>query len=178
MYCDYRDQIQQTIGNIIGTIIKQLLRELPAIPKEIMEIWRKQPSGRSPPQLDLENVLHITGKHFDHTYICLDALDECRDFSELLTILQRGLPSIRLFSTGRNHVQNAVRKKVEHAQIIPIEATDSDIRMMIQEDINKDRENDPDLMDGKLEQDIIEKISASARGMLVIAKCNQLRTYC
>ncbi|KAF4635819.1 hypothetical protein G7Y89_g2285 [Cudoniella acicularis] len=168
VYCDYRDQIQQTIENIIGAIIKQLLRELPAIPEEIIEIWQKKQSGTSHLQLELKEVLHITCKYFDHIYICLDALDECRDFPELLTILYQGPPSIRLFSTGRNHVQQLVRKKIEHARIIRIEAKDSDIRMLIQEDINKDREQDPDLMDDKLEQDIIEKISASAHGIFLL----------
>ena len=125
----------------------------------------------------MNEALRITCKSFNRTYICLDALDECLNFHELLTNLQQAPSSIRLFSTGRNHVQPFVRKKFEHAQMIRIEAKDSDIRMLIQKYINEDRDKDPDIMDDRLEQDMIEKISALSKGMFVIAQCTKLRTY-
>jgi hypothetical protein len=58
----------------------------------------------------------------------------------------------------------------EHAQTILIEAKESDIRILVQEKINEDRDKDPDLMDEKLEREILRIISALAHGMFVITK--------
>ncbi|OCK86704.1 purine and uridine phosphorylase, partial [Cenococcum geophilum 1.58] len=169
VYCDYRDQIQQTTKNIIGAIIKQLLRKLPTTPEEISAIWQKHQNEKVPLELTAVNeALRITCRSFNRAYVCLDALDECQSFRELLTFLQQGPSSIRLFITGRNHVQPFVRKMFEHAQTIRIEAKDSDIRMLIQKYINEDRDKEPDIMDETLEQDIIKKISALSKGIFLL----------
>ena len=169
IYCDYRDQTQQTTQNIYGTILKQLLRALPSIPEELTEILLKSHREKIPPELgQLRDILRITSKFFDQIYICLDALDECEHVDQLLSSLKQIPSSIRLFSTGRKHVKSIVQRYFEDTQTILIEAKESDIRILIQEKVNEDRMKDPEIMDAKLEQDIIEKISALSMGMLVV----------
>ncbi|OCK74412.1 purine and uridine phosphorylase, partial [Lepidopterella palustris CBS 459.81] len=176
VYCDYRDQIQQTTKNIIGAIIKQLLMQLPTTPEEITAIWQKHQKDKIPLELvEVNEALRITCKSFNRTYICLDALDECQSFQELLTFLQQAPSSIHLFSTGRNLVEPFFRKKFEHAYTIRIKAKDSDIQMLIQKYINEDREKDPDIMDKRLEQDVMTKISALSKGIFLLPVL-QIRT--
>jgi len=86
----------------------------------------------------------------------------------LLSSLKQVPSSVRLFSTGRKHVKSIVQRYFEDTQTILIEAKESDIRILIQEKVNEDRMKDPEIMDAKLEQDIIEKISALSMGMLVV----------
>ena len=169
VYCDYRDQTQQTTQNIYGTILKQLLRALPSIPEELTEILLKSHREKNPPELaQLRDALRIASRFFDQIYICLDALDECEHVDQLLSSLKQVPSSVRLFSTGRKHVKSIVQRYFEDTQTILIEAKESDIRILIQEKVNEDRMKDPEIMDAKLEQDIIEKISALSMGMLVV----------
>lgn len=169
VYCDYRDQAQQTTQNIYGTILKQLLRALPSIPEELTEILLRSYREKNPLELaQLRDALRITSRFFDQIYICLDALDECEHVDQLLSSLKQIPSSARLFSTGRKHVKSIVQRYFEDTQTILIEAKESDIRILIQEKVNEDRMKDPEIMDAKLEQDIIEKISALSMGMLVV----------
>jgi hypothetical protein len=173
VYCDYQDQSLQTTKNIIGTILKQLLRLLPRIPEEITEIWREIYNENKPLTLEQAiEALRVTCRSFNRTYICLDALDECQHIDLLLKSLQQA-PSVRLFSTGRKHVEPIVQRFFRHPQTILIEAQESDIRIFIKKKINEDREKDPEIMNEKLEQDIIENISALNKGMFVITQCTK-----
>jgi hypothetical protein len=79
IYCDYRDQKEQTTKHILGSIIKQLLRQLSTIPEDITELWHTHQDGNTPLTLDaIADTLPTTSKLFNQTYICLDALDELR----------------------------------------------------------------------------------------------------
>jgi len=169
VYCDYQDQIQQTTQNIYGAILKQLLRALPSIPKELEKVLMKSHREKNPLELaQLRDALRITSRFFDQIYICLDALDECEHVDQLLSTLKQAPSSVRLFSTGRKHVKSIVQRYFEDTQTILIEAKESDVRILIQEKVNEDRMKDPKIMDAELEQDIIEKISALSIGMLVV----------
>ena len=169
VYCDYRDQIQQSTENIIGAITNQLLRKLPSLPEEIIAIWEKHCRGKEhlEPAQAIE-VLCSTCKLFHRTFICLDALDECRDITKLLNCLQQAPSTVRIFGTGREHVLPIVRRQFEHTQTIHIEAKESDIRILIDKKIEEDRESNPSLMNEKLQRYITEKICTSSKGMLVI----------
>jgi hypothetical protein len=169
VYCDDRTQIQQTTENIIGAIIKQLLRQLPSLPKDFLAIWEKHRYGEEPLELaQAIEALCNTCKLFNRTFICLDALDECRDIPKLLNSLHQAPSTVRIFSTGRQHIQPIVGKHFEHTQTIYIEAKKSDIRILINEKIKEDRKKDPSLMNEELERCITEKISALSKGMFVI----------
>jgi hypothetical protein len=169
IYCDYRDQTLQTAKNISGTILKQLLRLLPKIPEEIIAIWQKSYNGKTPLEFDQAiEALRITCKSFNRTYICLDALDECQHIDLLLKSLPQAPSPVRLFSTGRKHIQPTIQRFFGHTHMILIEAKESDIRIFIEKSMKEDREKDPELMNERLEQDIIEKIAALSKGMFVI----------
>jgi hypothetical protein len=178
VYCDYRDQKEQTTKHILGSIIKQLLRQLSTIPEDITELWHKHQDGKTLKFDAIADTLRTTSKLFNQTYICLDALDECQDFHELLNFFQKSSPTIRLFCTSRNHVLPFFRKNFEHAQTIRIEAKESDIRILVQEKITEDRGKDPDLMDEKLEQEILRIFSVLARGMFVATEYTKSRSFC
>jgi len=169
VYCDYRDQIQQSTENIIGAITKQLLRKLPSLPKDIVAIWEKHCCGKEhlEPAQAME-VLCSACKSFDRTFICLDALDECRDITKLLNCLQQTPSAVRIFGTGRKHISPIIRRYFEHIQIIHIEAKESDVRLLIDKKIEEDRKSDPSLMDEELQRYVTERIFASSKGMSVI----------
>ena len=69
VYCDYRDQTQQTTQIIYGTILKQLLRALPSIPEELTEILLRSHREKNPLDLaQLRNAFRIASRFFDQIY--------------------------------------------------------------------------------------------------------------
>ena len=169
MYCDYRDQAQQTPVNLIGDLLKQLVGTLPTLPEEIIRLYEeKSRKSESLELVDVEAILPQICQTFDQTYICIDALDECEDrSSHFLKSLQKLSSTIRLFITGRPHILATVNQHFVDPLTIPIEANENDIKMFITEKIDEDHTRDPDLMDQKLKQVILEKIGATSKGMLV-----------
>jgi hypothetical protein len=168
IYCDYRDQLQQTTENIIGAITKQLLRQLPGLPEGITATWKKSRNGKEPLELaQAMEALSSACRSFNRTFICLDALDECRDIPKLLHCLHQAPSTVRIFGTGRKHVQPIIRNHFEHTQTIHIEAAESDIHVLVKERIKEDRKKDPSLMNEQLERCITERIFTLSKGMFV-----------
>ena len=52
VYCDYDDQNNQTLSNILGCILKQLIIQCPSLPNFIKELYKKE--GHKPTNFDPE----------------------------------------------------------------------------------------------------------------------------
>lgn len=138
MYWDYRDQKEQTIEDILGALLTQLLKSLREIPVTVMEIYEQRVGqNRSLGLEDSSELLRIACTQFRRVYICLDALDELQP-SYLEGLLRRlsNVPSAsQIFLTGRPHVQKVVQKFVKTDTGIIIEAHESDIRRFVEHEI-------------------------------------------
>jgi hypothetical protein len=168
VYCDYRDQSEQTTVNLVGALLKQLLSAIPSLPQEI--ISHKRACEQRQRSLELSDALRMfqsTCKTFKQIYICFDALDECKDVIELLKFLQNMPHSVHLLMTGRKHVQRIVQHYFKDALSIPIEANEDDIRALIKTRVDEDRIKEPGIMNEELEKEITEKIVAFSKGMSV-----------
>ncbi|KAK2764031.1 hypothetical protein FQN54_009650 [Arachnomyces sp. PD_36] len=80
VYCDYRDQSNQTLTNILGALLKQLLQPLHKFPDYFFHVCGD--AFRASEVFDLsmaERLLELTCMELDKVYICLDALDECSE---------------------------------------------------------------------------------------------------
>ena len=169
VYCDYRDQSQQTTVNLVGGLLKQLLVALPDFPDDILNIY-KQKCEKEQKSLELSDAVIMFRsicKAFKRTYICLDALDECKDVIQLLRSLQDSASSVLFFMTGRNHILTTVQRHFKEALTLPIVASEDDTKAYIKAMVNENRIQEPEIMDYKLEKEITEKIVASAKGMSV-----------
>jgi hypothetical protein len=169
LYCDYRDQKEQTTENVLGAILKQLLRLLPETPEAILELYRERVNqGKLLSSTDANDLLRITCAQFSKVYICLDALDELelRSLPVLLKCLHDAPSSIQIFITGRPHVRETVQKFFKEGQSISIKAHEGDIRRFIEHEIGGPNDIEPDAMDERLRRDILEKVVDSAKGML------------
>ena len=170
LYCDYRDQKEQTTENVLGAVLKQLLELLPVIPEAVLRLYEERVhQGKPLSSTDANNLLHITCAQFSEVYICLDALDELelRNLWSLLERLHKGPSSMQIFVTGRPHVRETVQRYFKEQQSISIEAHESDIRQFVEREIGGPNDIEPDAMDESLRMDIREKVVDSAKGMLV-----------
>ena len=113
LYCDYLSQQEQTVINIMGAILKQLVagREMP---KDIREAYQgaKKIGGRRPLLADLMRMLRIAIAPLPQVFICVDALDECLpgNLPELLELLRdvQESPNTRIFLTGKPHTREDI----------------------------------------------------------------------
>ena len=168
LYCDFLAQQEQTITNIMGAILKQLVsrEEMPKGLRDAFQKGKKEFGGRGPRLTDLMGMLKIAIASLPQVFICLDALDEClpRYLPELLESLRdivQESPRTRIFLTGRPHIREDVLRYFTTTVVIPISPDSNDIRNYVKMRLNRD--DDPEAMSNDLRADIVrvilEKIS-------------------
>ena len=162
-YCDFLAHEEQTIINMMGAILKQLVAR-GDIPQHVREAFRKgkqEFGGRGPLLADLMRMLGTVIASLPQVFICIDALDEClpKHLPELLESLRdivRESPNTRIFLTGRPHITGSVHKYFNGAIVIPISPNTGDIRDCLEMRI--DRDDEPEAMDDDLRADIVKTI--------------------
>ena len=176
-YCDFLSQQEQTINNIVGAILKQIVGR-GEIAKDIRDVFqkaKKEMGGRGPRLVDLMGMLKTTIASLPRVFICIDALDEClpKCLPELLKSLRdigRESPSTRIFLTGRPHVREDIQRYLTRAVVIPISPNTDDIRNYLEMRLEGDAE--PEAMSNDLRVDImrviLEKISDMCVGLFSI----------
>ena len=162
-YCDFISQQEQTINNIVGAILKQLVGR-GSIAKDLREAFqkaKKEIGGRGPRLADLVEMLRTVIASLPRVFICLDALDEClpKHLPELLESLRnilRESPRARIFLTGRPHIADDVKRYFSKAVVIPVSLNPDDIRNYVE--MRLDRDTDPEAMNKDLRADIVRVI--------------------
>ena len=172
LYCDFLTQQEQTITNMMGAILKQLIGggDIPENVREAFQEGKKEIGGRGLRLADLKRMLGITIASLPQVFICIDALDECppKNIPELLESLQdivRGSPSTRIFLTGRSYVKEAIQKHFAQAIVLPISPNTQDMRNYLE--MRLDRDVEPEAMDNDLRADIVSSILEKMSDMYV-----------
>ena len=185
-YCDFLSQQEQTIDNIVGAILKQLVG-IGGISKDLRKAFRKakkEVGGRGPRLTDLMGMLRVVIASLSRVFICVDALDEClpKCLPELLESLRDIIwesPCTRIFFTGRPHVWEDIQRYFVRAVVIPISPNTNDVRNYLEMRLRRDAE--PEAMTNDLRADIerviLEKISDMCVGLFSISILSMMFTY-
>jgi len=132
---------------MIGAITKQVVNALETVPTEIEEAFRtaeREIGGRGLQVSETARLLRAALTLMRQTIICIDALDECSDkhLPQLLTSLRtisQESPGVRIFITGRPHMQGAVERFLPgEVQITPISPKSKDIKEYVEMELNND----------------------------------------
>ena len=163
-YIDFAAQKEQSPVDILGSVLKQIVGGLDQVPEGIVQTFEGQKEiagGRKPVLSEIVKLLQDISSSRS-TFICIDALDECRAghrpklLDSLNQILQKS-PRVRIFLTGRPHVRGEVERhlprRVETRSIAP---TKDDIALYLRERLKADTM--PDAMDRSLREEIIQTI--------------------
>ena len=186
LYYDYLAQQEQTITNIMGAILKQLVGrgDIPENLREAFQEGKKVAGGRRLLLADLMRMLKIVISSLSQVFICLDALDEClpKNLPALLESLReiiRECPRTRIFLTGRPHVNENIQRYFTEAVVIPINPNTDDIRNYLE--MRLDRDDDPEAMENDLRADIVkiilEKMSDMCVGAFAIFTLSLIHAY-
>ena len=174
LYYDFLTQQEQTITNVMGAILKQLLSrgDIPTDIREAFQEGKKEFGGRGLRLVDLMAMLRTAIASLPRVFICIDALDEClpKHLLELLSLLRdivRESPTTRIFLTGRPPVREDVQRYITTAVVIPISPNTDDIRNYLK--MRFDRDTDPEAMNDDLRADIVRIILDKISDMWVEA---------
>jgi len=162
LYCDYNVQQEQTVINLMGAIVKQLVGR-GGIPEDIREAFQEagKVGGRRPLLAALMQMLRIAIVSFPQVFICVDALDEClpKDLPKLLESLRdiiRECPGTRILLTGRPHVGEAIQRYFTKPVTISISPNKVDIRNYVV--MRLDSDDMPEAMNDSLRAEIVRVI--------------------
>ena len=173
LYTDYKDHNSQTLVNILGSLLHQLLTTTTGpIPGDIITQLQDLKNRRGKlGTKDCIALLKIQLHQLKRAFVCIDAIDELEPKvrRELLTVLKElstNNMNIRLFLTGRQHIESEVQKCFQIAQghAVIISASQQDIEAFIRQQI-KDDPYTEEAMDEGLERDIITVIIEKSQGM-------------
>ena len=168
LYFDFLTQQEQTTTNIMGVILKQLVRRggIPDYLRVAFQKRQKEFGGRRLRLSDLMGMLKMAIASLPKAFICLDALDEClpkhlRELLKSLGDIVRECPRTRIFLTGRPHVREDIQRCFSKVVEIPISPNPDDIRNYVEMRLDSDAESEA--MNKELRADIVriilEKIS-------------------
>ena len=163
-YYDFASREAQSPTNMIGSLLRQLLSGLGAIPREIVQKFRGQKKAIGGRKLQLPDIVKMCAAvtSLRRTFICVDALDECVPKHRLEVLdafgqILRGSPNTRMFLTGRSHIRGVVERGLGGGTIsVCTKSRDDDTVTYLHARLRKD--TTPEAMDSLLENDIIESI--------------------
>ena len=170
-YLDFATQKEQSPTSILGSLLRQIVGGLGKIPAKIIQAFRDQERVIGGRKLELSEMVDmlqsISSSRF--TFICLDALDECRAEyrGKLLDSLEQILhksPDTRIFLAGRSHIRDEAEKRLAgRVAAVSITPSKADIIRFLQAKLRED--TTPDEMDQSLEEDIINNIPETVSEM-------------
>lgn len=169
MYLDYRDDRSQTGAHIAASLLKQIVGQLPLIPKTLLQLRR---DGKDIEQLLLHDIIELISSCLDSVkkaYLVLDALDECDAEAHrpdvLKTITELGLRTrIRILVTSRSHPAD-IRSCLEGYPQLVVHAHDSDLRLYLGSGMTK--VSAAGLIDDEFAEEVVEKLLQRAQGLYV-----------
>ena len=172
LYADYKDQNNQTLGNILGTFLRQFLATTKTpIPDEVTKkLHDLQREGGKAGIQDNLALLKTQLHTFKCAFICIDAVDELDSdvrWKLLKELKELGTENMRLFFTGREHVASEVQKQFQvlEGNKVIISATPKDIEEFVRHKIQENRERDSAAMDDILAKAIVGTIIEKSQGM-------------
>ena len=174
LYCDFLAQEEQTVTNMMGAILKQLVGRggIPENVRKAFQEGKKEIGGRGLRVADLTRMLRLLIASLPQVFICIDALDECLpknlpDLLESLRDIVREISSTRIFLTARSHVKEIIQRYFAKAVVLPISPNTEDIRNYME--MRLDRDVEPEAMDNNLRVDIVNSILEKMSDMYVTA---------
>jgi hypothetical protein len=158
IYLDFRDEDDQDVCAVLGELSKQLLLQASSVPNEV---WTLFDENFKITIDKARRIFTLLLRSFDSTYICIDALDECKPQSqrEILGFLGTFKDSsLRIFCTGRFSVQDEAMKQLRPfiTETMEIFAHESDVRQYLEAKIAEDPYEEA--MDEQLKDEITSQL--------------------
>jgi len=155
----------------MGSLLKQFLIHTGAshIPEDVIRLLgEKKRKDQRVETTDILQMLKATLTQFNHSYVCIDALDELQaevrqTLLETLHSVFTDVGKVGIFLTGRPHIAAELNAKFRIPQAIDIKAQHDDIRAYLIHRISQD--TNPSAMNGTLKEEVMTTITEKSKDM-------------
>jgi hypothetical protein len=135
IFCNYKEQTEQTVLNLVASLLRQLVQGSHANLEGVKSLYTRHKNNNTRPTLDeLSKMLESEIALYSKIFIVLDALDECREEDATRAKLLKTLLSlpkhVHLMVTSRNI--SSITREFEGMDRIDIRGTDEDVRTYIE----------------------------------------------
>ncbi|KFY49012.1 hypothetical protein V495_00825 [Pseudogymnoascus sp. VKM F-4514 (FW-929)] len=179
-YFDFTDADKQKPELMIRSLISQLSEQCIRTPLALEALYSSCDKGNRQPSLGaLMNVLEQMLLEFPQSYLILDALDECANRAELLSILEQiarwQLEEMRVLVTSRKErdIESSLNEIVNKECIICLQhqVVDKDIQTYVRQRLSNDKGLKKWQRDVEIRQEIETALTEGSCGMFRWAVC-------
>ena len=181
-YCDFREKKSQKAGNVLGSLICQLSKQLKEVPVELLEFFEshRTDTGQhsAPTYHELEGLFVSLLSYCPFITIVVDALDECLNREALLLLLcflpACDLCKVKVLVSSRQEGDIQAAFAQQSKQSTKTYAVNEDIRSYIDDSVGKSSRLSrlsPNLM-----EEVKDCLHTGANGMCVYVSL--LEDYC
>lgn len=79
VYCDFRRQSEQSVEDLIASLLKQLSQCRPSLPDVVRSLYDRHSHRRTRPEFDeISTTFRFVAAMYSRVFIIIDALDECQ----------------------------------------------------------------------------------------------------
>ncbi|KAJ6555637.1 hypothetical protein DFH09DRAFT_1318046 [Mycena vulgaris] len=170
-YFDFGDEKKQLVEVMLRSIILQLSAQSPSDYSALDHLYSSSNGQTLPTYQNLMDVLHELLQEIDHTYIVLDALDECNEPDLIIQLIsklrdQTDSPLHLLFTSQSREMFTAAFKDIPHI-ILDLKTTREDIERFVANEIQSKRLKHWARHSAQITTKILEK----SNGMFRMAAC-------
>jgi hypothetical protein len=185
VYCDYKDQTNQTDRNMFASLAKQSILQQTTLPPVARTLYSQCKNGEASPSSQQSlDLLRSSMDEFRRTFIVLDALDEHlpsgeAEYSPHIPLLyelhnmQRRVPG-RCTMLITSRVIDSIQEQMDDSIRLDIKANDEDIRSFVSSRIYDDKKftfAKEVKARSSLAHEIVERLVEKAQGMSVTIPC-------
>ncbi|KAM0231634.1 hypothetical protein ACHAP5_011003 [Fusarium lateritium] len=169
IYSNFRRVEEQTIHQLLASLLKQLAAALPDLPAEVKSLYIKHQQGRTRPCLqEILSALNSVAAKFSRVFVIIDALDETGSSREAFLIELSRLQQqhrINIFTTSRHdtEIMNDNEAPFKNLTKLEIVAASDDLQIYVKGNL---RWLPSSIRNGTtLPQEIVTGIAKSVDGM-------------
>ena len=134
IYCHYKDQTEQTVTNLVASLLKQIVQHPQANLDNVKSLYTVHKNQGTRPTLDdFITAFGLETRSCSKVFIVVDALDECREEdgtrARLLKALRSLAGNVNLMVTSRD--LPSIARDFEGKKRLTIRARDEDVTMYI-----------------------------------------------
>ncbi|KAL8872787.1 MAG: hypothetical protein Q9174_001640 [Haloplaca sp. 1 TL-2023] len=169
IYFDYQAQMHWSLEDITASLLKQLASAQSKLPGVLNDFWNDFKAGSSTADRErLLKTLLLTSKAFAKTYVVVDALDECDEYTRNGFLKLVGALQIhsRVLVASRDFQESIINAFWTSPQI-KINADSSDIRSYVLSTISES--GYPKAVSSPLRDEIASKITQRSQSMFLLA---------
>lgn len=136
LYFNFRRQDEQTLGNLLRSLLKQLVQEQPLVPEVVRGLHNQYKNNPlQPPQDEIITALTSVTALYSSVFIVIDALDECPKHNDCRTRLLyeifrlQSKTGAKLFATSRDIPD--IRREFAGCLSVEVRASDEDLQVYL-----------------------------------------------